>query len=138
MRTRDPVRMQGVAYLESPVGCLRIKTHNDAVVEVEFVDAPGEDVLLTPAAEQALSELNEYFAGKRTHFSVPLSPRGTVFQETIWQLLQQIPHGRAVSYSALAQKLGKPGALRAVGQANHTNPIAIMIPCHRVVGLDRA
>jgi methylated-DNA-[protein]-cysteine S-methyltransferase len=129
--------MQGIAYVNSPVGWLRIRAHEDVVVEVEYVDAPGEDELSTPVVEQALRELEEYFAGSRTEFTVRVAARGTLFQQTVWQLLNGIRFGRTESYLSLARKLGNAGAIRAIGQANHYNPIAIIVPCHRVVGADR-
>ena len=79
-------------------------------------------------------QLNEYFAGKRTTFDLPLEPTGTDFQLSVWELLRKIPYGVTTSYGALARRLGDPGASRAVGAANGANPIPIIVPCHRVVG----
>ena len=82
---------------------------------------------------QVRRELNEYFAGLRSGFSVPLTPQGTDFQKRVWAELQKIPHGETISYEELAKRIGKPTAQRAVAQANGANPIAILIPCHRVI-----
>ncbi|GAB2455579.1 methylated-DNA--[protein]-cysteine S-methyltransferase [Jatrophihabitans fulvus] len=86
------------------------------------------------AFEDVRSQLDEYFAGERTQFTLPLNARGTAFQRTVWQALTRIPHGETLSYGALAQQIGVPGAARAVGLANGQNPISIVVPCHRVIG----
>jgi methylated-DNA-[protein]-cysteine S-methyltransferase len=80
------------------------------------------------------AQLDEYFAGKRTTFDLPLEPRGTDFQLSVWELLRKIPYGVTTSYGELARRLGEPKASRAVGAANGANPIPIIVPCHRVVG----
>ncbi len=81
-------------------------------------------------------QLQEYFAGQRQHFTIPLAPTGTAFQLRVWQELQRIPFGMTLSYRELAQRLGNPKAVRAIGHANGRNPVAIIIPCHRVIGYD--
>lgn len=85
---------------------------------------------------EARRQLQEYFQARRRAFTVPLAPAGTPFQQRVWRALQQIPYGTTCTYHDLAQHLGKPGAARAVGHANGRNPIAIMIPCHRLIGRD--
>jgi len=82
----------------------------------------------------AADQLDAYFAGALTHFSLPLAPRGSDFQQRVWAALQDIPYGETESYGKLAERIGSPGAARAVGLANGRNPIGIVIPCHRVVG----
>ena len=89
-----------------------------------------------PILRAAVVEVDEYFRGKRSEFSVPLIFRGTDFQIAIWRRLVRIPYGQTATYSDLARAVGRPRAMRAVGQANHRNPISIVIPCHRVVGSD--
>ena len=84
--------------------------------------------------DEARRQLDEYFAGKRRRFDLPLAPAGTDFQRRVWRALLEIPYGEAISYGELARRVGKPRAARAVGAANGANPIAIIIPCHRVVG----
>jgi methylated-DNA-[protein]-cysteine S-methyltransferase len=84
--------------------------------------------------DEVVAQLEEYFAGKRTDFDLPLSMAGTPFQRTVWEALKAIPHGETVSYGELAATIGRPTASRAVGLANGKNPISIIVPCHRVVG----
>lgn len=93
---------------------------------------PGTSAVL----EQGARELAEYFAGARTTFSTPLAPAGTEFQQKVWSALREIPFGERRSYGWLAGRIGQPLAARAVGAANGRNPIAIMVPCHRVIGAD--
>lgn len=85
---------------------------------------------------KAVGELDEYFAGLRTNFSVPLLPIGTDFQRRVWQALTEIPYGATCSYGQIAQRIGKPSAVRAVAQAIGANPLCLFIPCHRVIGAD--
>lgn len=84
----------------------------------------------------ASRQLDEYFSGRRQRFELRLNPQGTAFQQAVWRALQEIPYGRLDSYSALAQRIDRPRAVRAVGAANGANPICIIIPCHRVIGRD--
>lgn len=94
---------------------------------------PGNDAAITKAAEQ----IAEYFAGERTAFELDLAPAaGTPFQHRVWQELQAIPHGAIRTYAQVAASVGRPGAARAVGQANRINPLPIVVPCHRVVASD--
>ena len=125
--------------LEStPVGPLHLTADDGALTGLRFGSGPAvgprdddDPVLATVAAE-----LDEYFAGKRQSFTVPLSPTGTEFQMAVWQQLRLIPYGTTISYGELARRLGSPAASRAVGLANGRNPIAIVVPCHRVIGAD--
>jgi len=97
----------------------------------------AEEVTHDPARAAAVrSEITEYFAGKRRTFSVALAPSGTPFQMTVWAALQRIPFGETRSYGNLAADLGKPDAARAIGRANAANPICLLVPCHRVIGLN--
>ncbi len=100
---------------------------------------PGEDTPYPVTDETALlalgrSQLLEYFAGRRNAFELPFKTGGTAFQQKVWTALLQIPYGRTCSYGELAAEIGTPRGARAVGQANHHNPLPIFIPCHRVVG----
>lgn len=88
----------------------------------------------TDLTNTAANQLLEYFAGRRREFDIPLNPAGTAFQQSVWQELQRIPYGETRSYAQVAAALDNPRALRAVGAANHKNPLMIFIPCHRVVG----
>lgn len=88
------------------------------------------------AFAEVIAQLRAYFAGELRDFDLPLKPAGTPFQQEVWRQLQTVPYGETVSYGELAQRLGKPGAARAVGLANGANPLPLVIPCHRVVGSD--
>lgn len=127
--------MQFERELRTPIGVVTLRQTDDRISELAFGGRDGRQDE-TPLLLQAEKELEEYFAGRRIHFSVPLSMHGTAFQLRVWQALMQIPYGAVVSYGELARKLGKPQACRAVGMANHANPLPILVPCHRVVGAD--
>jgi len=90
----------------------------------------------TVLIQSAAAQIDEYLAGARTQFSLPLALHGTEFQQEVWQALQTIPYGETRSYKDIAAAIGRPKALRAVGMANNRNPIAIIVPCHRVIGRD--
>lgn len=119
----------------SPIGLLTLTGGGQAVTGLLF----GDHVLGRPPCpllERGAEELREYFAGERRSFDLPLSPAGTDFQRLVWDALLTIPYGQTVSYGQLARRIGRPNACRAVGMANHRNPISILVPCHRVVGAD--
>lgn len=119
--------------VESPVGPLTIRGSDVAITHVLFGDSVpnGGNALLDEAGRQ----LSEYFAGRREEFDLPLNPRGTAFQRRVWAELLAIPFASTASYGQMAARLGLPrGASRAVGLANGANPIAIVVPCHRVIG----
>ncbi len=125
-------------FLESPIGRLRLLSNGSALVRIEFLDrhqADGKEHR-DPVLAQASRELEAYFAGKRRRFSVPLEAHGTAFQQRVWEALRAIPYGELRSYRDIAERLGNPKAVRAVGAANGRNPIPIIVPCHRVVGSD--
>jgi len=94
----------------------------------------GEPKNETGFSAETARQISEYFAGSRTHFDLPLAPRGSEFQKRVWDELMKIPIGESISYAELARRVGRPGAARAVGRANATNPIALIVPCHRVIG----
>ena len=128
-------------FLETPIGTLRLVSNGDGLTSIEFPGRHGTieegdiqaiDSVLEAAAEQ----LSEYFAGTRNHFQLPLNPGGTAFQQTVWSALAQIPYGELRSYKDIAETIGKPKAVRAVGAANGRNPLPIVVPCHRVIGSD--
>src|SRR5207247_131999 len=123
--------------IPTPVGDLTAVSDGTALTALVFPGRPaatplGDDAVLSETRRQ----LAEYFAGERTAFDLPLRPRGTTFQRLVWDELLTIPYGETTSYGELAERLGRPGAARAVGLANGGNPIAIVIPCHRVIGAD--
>jgi methylated-DNA-[protein]-cysteine S-methyltransferase len=127
-----------VAPVETPLGVMTLVERNGYISELrlngEIFD--GEKVEQTPLLAAAAKELAEYFAGKCGVFTVPLAAAGTPYQHTVWQALLTLPYGKTVSYGELACIAGKPTAARAVGMANHANPLPIFIPCHRVIGAD--
>jgi methylated-DNA-[protein]-cysteine S-methyltransferase len=128
---------------DTPVGTLTLVAVGDALVGVWMEDQrhhPGTVAYGVPAdpgdafLAGVAHQLEEYFAGHRTAFEIPVAPEGTDFQRRVWAELQRIPYGETLSYGQLAQRLGNPGGSRAVGLANGRNPVGIVIPCHRVVG----
>ena len=123
-----------IDYLDTPSGLLKIYAHDKAINAITFVEHQEEDTAANALTAQAALQLTEYFANTRRTFDLPLAPAGTVFQQQVWQLLRDIPYGETVSYSIIAQRLGNPKAVRAVGSANGKNPISIIVPCHRVIG----
>jgi len=123
-------------YYQSPVGLIELGATADALTALYFVDAARHEPLSTPLLDQAVQELDEYFAGRRNNFTVPLSFHGTDFQRSVWQALLAVPYGETSSYLAIANALGNPKAVRAVGAANGQNPISIIAPCHRIIGSD--
>ena len=122
--------------METPLGLLRLEQAGEGLCRVDFcteADAPARP---TPLLREAQRQLEEYFARRRQVFELPLAGQGTAFQQQVWGALRQIPYGQLHSYGQLAAQLGRPGAARAVGGACHCNPLAIVVPCHRVVGAD--
>jgi methylated-DNA-[protein]-cysteine S-methyltransferase len=124
-----------VYYYEYPVGTVGIEEYGGVITGIFFgrKRKTGGVVAETDAIRKAATQLDEYFSGRRKAFDLPLSPRGTDFQQSVWKALQAVPYGQTRSYKQIAQAVGRPKAYRAVGMANHVNPIAIVIPCHRVV-----
>ena len=123
-----------ISTISSPVGPLTLESDGQAITGLYFqkrYGLPGEHLSLH---RQTAAQLAEYFAGRRESFSLPLAPRGTEFQCRVWKELQRIPYGETRSYGEIAAAIGRPRACRAVGMANHRNPISILIPCHRVIG----
>ena len=130
--------MSYLIYMESPLGRLTLVEGNNALTHIVFADhklPPGDyQKQETPLLKEVAKQLNEYFAGQRRDFDLPLNPHGTEFQQDCWQALCAIPYGQTCSYGDIAKQIGRPKAVRAVGQANHNNPISVIIPCHRVIG----
>lgn len=120
---------------DTAIGKMTITDNGEAVTSVHYgVKEEPAEYCRTGLTDCAAAQLEEYFAGKRRGFDVPLFPTGTPFQKLVWNALQSIPYGETRSYKQIAEMIGKPRACRAVGMANNKNPILIMIPCHRVVG----
>ena len=122
-------------YWNSPLGPLCLTQEEGSLVSLQFCPAVPQDIPgPTPLLAEAQRQLEEYFAGARTSFDLPLAPHGTPFQQAVWGALLDIPYGETRSYGQIAAAVGRPKASRAVGGACHCNPIAIIVPCHRVVG----
>lgn len=126
------------ARMDSPAGPMRLVSDGGALTQVMFAESVDESEPTgqhDPLLHEARCQLTAYFAGTRTDFDLPLELRGTEFQRRVWEQLRRIPFGATTSYGAIAARLGmRPGAARAVGLANGANPIAIVVPCHRVIG----
>lgn len=121
--------------ISTPIRPLRIDEADGAIIAVNFVT----DELCppsTPLLEEAVRQLNAYFDGTLQAFDLPIRLEGTAFRRSCWQALQTIPYGETISYGEQARRIGRPKAVRAVGGANHHNPISIIVPCHRVIGAD--
>jgi methylated-DNA-[protein]-cysteine S-methyltransferase len=129
--------------VDSPIGPMTLVAENESLRGINMDDPrhlppnvrfghpdPGDSAVLAAARRQ----LEEYFAGERTDFDLPLAAEGTPFQRRVWDALREIPYGETVSYGELARRIGQPTASRAVGLANGKNPISIVVPCHRVLG----
>jgi methylated-DNA-[protein]-cysteine S-methyltransferase len=125
----------GYAYYRSPIGLIEILGTEEGLTALNFVrrrrrqqSRPG------PELKAAVAQVDEYFRGERKQFSLTLCLEGTDFQKKAWRELMRIPYGKTATYAEVAAAIGRPEAARAVGQANHRNPISIIVPCHRVIG----
>jgi methylated-DNA-[protein]-cysteine S-methyltransferase len=135
--------MNAFTYFQSPIGRLLLTTDGTALTglfmepfrKAQATDGWAEDISVGPLGS-AVRQLEEYFAGTRREFDLPLRSQGTPFQTRVWRELVEIPYGQTWSYGELAQRIDKPSASRAVGLANGRNPISIVVPCHRVIGAD--
>ena len=124
------------AFYESDFGLFKIGTEENKICYIkiaEKIDCENEPCELT---DEAFGEIEEYIFGNRKAFDLPLKMKGTPFQIKVWQELCRIPYGKTVSYKEIAERIGNPKAARAVGMANHNNPLWIVVPCHRVVSAD--
>lgn len=124
------------AYLESPIGYIEIISSKAGITAIRFVEEMTAEIQSNQHIEDAIEQLNEYFAGQRNQFELNLDLNGTEFQKKIWTLLQEIESGRTVSYKDIARKHGDLKAIRAIGTTNGRNPLSIVVPCHRVIGSD--
>ena len=134
--------------VESPIGTLLVESDGRAITQITLPGKFTQRASMSPTSSnsnnktenensavlsRAVRQLDEYFAGKRTEFDLPLELEGTAFQKDVWLALAEIPYGKTISYAELASMVGRPSAFRAVGQANGANPIPIVLPCHRVI-----
>lgn len=125
------------ATINSPLGRISLEGDKDGISSIKF---EGETISVSEKIPEnlkaAVTQLEAYFSGQRTTFQLRLNPKGTEFQKKVWNELLQIPFGKTTSYQSVANRLGDPKVIRAAASANGKNPIAIIIPCHRVVGSD--
>ena len=126
--------MTTYAFYQSPFGLLKIGAAEEKVILVGIVSKQDEPNQPTALSAEVYRQLQEYFAGKRTMFTVPYALNGTSFQQAVWTQIAKIPYGQTVTYKDIAQAIEKPRAFQATGRAVGANPLAILIPCHRVVG----
>lgn len=132
--------MKYFTHYSSPIGRMTLQADQHALLGVWFATQTtqpsdlGHESQTCPILKQTIQQLNEYFAGQRRQFDLPLAATGTPFQQSVWRGLCAIPYGATCSYQQLAEAIGNPQAVRAVGVANSKNPLSIIVPCHRVVG----
>ena len=130
---------------DTPIGTLRVVGDDGGIERIDLPNAAASDPdpewreqrrSLPGSLREAKRQILQYFEGERRDFDLPLAPAGTAFQRRVWDELRRIPYGETVSYGELARRVGRPTASRAVGAANGRNPLAIVVPCHRVIGAD--
>ncbi|WP_363320921.1 methylated-DNA--[protein]-cysteine S-methyltransferase [Mahella sp.] len=129
--------MKNIFFYETDIGRINIADNGAAIVAVSFgnIDIANHgDLSETPLIKEAARQIEQYLKKERCSFELPLAPKGTIFQQKVWAALQTIPYGKTRSYKQVAEAIGQPKAFRAVGMACNKNPIAIIIPCHRVIG----
>lgn len=124
------------AYIKTPLGIAKIVGDEDGVSVISVLDEGIISEIIPSILGEAVSQLNDYFEGKRIDFTFKLNPFGTEFQQKVWKGLLEIPFGKTMSYLELSKKLGDVKAIRAVASANGKNPLWIVVPCHRVIGTD--
>ena len=125
-----------VAHFSSPIGKIQIVEENGFITNVSFEEPEKDGSGSSLVLDACVLQLEAFFKGRRTAFDLPLRPNGTAFQQSVWNELQNIPFGRTISYMDMAKRLGEPKVIRAASTANGKNPIAIIIPFHRVIGSD--
>jgi len=125
--------VEEVHTVDTPIGPLLLSAHDGRLSRIEFGAANTCSSSAPPFAE-AEAQLHAYFAGELERFELPLAPRGTAFQRSVWDALAEIPYGSTTTYTELAARIGRPSACRAVGAANGRNPLPVIVPCHRVIG----
>jgi methylated-DNA-[protein]-cysteine S-methyltransferase len=133
-----------ISIIDTPVGPLLARARDGQLIQLSFYDRTASadcsvddgDIGDAHVLEAVEIQIREYFARRRTRFELPLNLKGPAFHRRVWAALCEIPYGQTVSYGQLAARIGTPGSARAVGTANGANPIAIVVPCHRVIGTD--
>jgi methylated-DNA-[protein]-cysteine S-methyltransferase len=124
------------AYIKTPLGITKIMGDENGISIISVSDEGELSITIPDILQEAVSQLNDYFAGIRNDFTFKLNPSGTEFQQKVWKGLLEIPFGKTMSYLELSKKLGDIKAIRAVASANGKNPLWIVVPCHRVIGTD--
>ena len=124
------------AYIKTPLGITKILGDENGISVISVSDEGEISDTIPVVLQETVSQLNDYFEGKRTAFTFKMNPSGTEFQRKVWQALLEIPFGKTMSYLELSKKLGDVKAIRAVASANGKNPLWIVVPCHRVIGTD--
>lgn len=125
------------AVYNTKIGKLKIEYENDVLTGIAYTENEKEQGIRSELSDKTVLQLEEYFDGRRKEFDIPIKLRGTEFQKKVWKELLKIPYGATVSYKDIAIKIGNPKACRAVGMANHNNPILIIVPCHRVINKNK-
>lgn len=125
-----------ITYIKTPLGITKIMGDENGISVISVSDEGDISEQIPAVLQEAVSQLMAYFEGKRTTFDFKLNPKGTEFQQKIWNGLLEIPFGKTISYLELSKKLGDVKAIRAVASANGKNPLWIVVPCHRVIGTD--
>ncbi|GAA0863802.1 methylated-DNA--[protein]-cysteine S-methyltransferase [Paraclostridium tenue] len=125
-------------YYESPIGILEIRTTEEELISILYVDEKRENTETPKILKEVIKQLQEYFNGERKNFDIKFKLKGTKFQEKVWNALTDIPYGETVSYKYIATKIGNEKAVRAVGNTNGRNIINIVVPCHRVIGANKS
>lgn len=123
-------------FINSPLGITKIVGDENGISEISVLSEGDITTKIPKQLKEAVSQLKDYFSGKRNDFDFKINPKGTEFQQRVWQELGNIPFGKTISYLDLSKKLGDVKAIRAVASANGKNPLWIVIPCHRVIGTD--
>ena len=124
------------AFINSPLGITKIEGDENGISVISVLSEGDVTPKIPLELKEAVTQLQDYFEGKRTNFDFKLNPKGTDFQQRVWQELIKIPFGKTMSYMDLSKKLGDVKAIRAVASANGKNPLWIVVPCHRVIGTD--
>ncbi|WP_139906003.1 methylated-DNA--[protein]-cysteine S-methyltransferase [Clostridium thermarum] len=125
-----------IYYYQSPIGYIRIKGDDEAILAIDFAEEGQNKECYPEHIKDCITQLDEYFAGKRKSFDVSYLLKGTEFQKKVWTELSKVSYGEKVSYKDIAKRIGNEKAVRAVGTTNGKNPVSIIVPCHRVVGAD--
>lgn len=138
MKTNLMNDVEDITHYRSPLGIILLKAKNGVITVVTFQETEPATIVYNNSSllQNAVQQLDEYFRGTRLYFNLPLAPSGTDFQQSVWKELLELSFGTTITYLQLAKRLGNVKSIRAAASANGKNPIAIMIPCHRVVGAD--